>query len=445
MNKEYKNLKDITLDKIIKEMIDVFNTFDDPRKGKNKSYTMADAGLGAFSVFFMQSPSFLDHQKTLEQRIGNSNARTVFGVHEIPSDNQSRNLLDSNDPSKLKPLYSYLYNIFETIGIIESHRSFKGHLLFAFDGTGYFSSDKIHCENCTVKKHKDGRTSYSHSILTPVIVNPNCDKVIPLIPEFITPQDGNEKQDCEINAAKRWLKQHGEDYRGKKITMLGDDLYSHEPFCRDILAQGFDFILVCKQSSHAATYEYIDNLENSNSICTVKKLKCNGAQIETSTYRYANSVPIRSKNDSLLINWIEVTTENQFGKILYKNSFATSHTINDENVCEIVEAGRCRWKIENENNNTLKTKGYNFEHNYGHGKKHLSSILTSLIILAFTIHTLFEFINTKYQELREKLSSRKRFFNDARALTSYICFQSWEHLIEFMLNSFKYDVAYQKT
>jgi hypothetical protein len=76
-------------------------------------------------------------------------------------------------------------------------------------------------------------------------------------------------------------------------------------------------------------------------------------------------------------------------------------------VLEVVEAGRSRWKIENENNNTLKTKGYHFEHNYGHGQRYLSSVLASLILLAFLVHTVLEGIDDQYPLLRQKLPSRQ--------------------------------------
>ena len=106
-------------------------------------------------------------------------------------------------------------------------------------------------------------------------------------------------------------------------------------------------------------------------------------------------------------------------------------------MAEVVEAGRSRWKIENENNNTLKTKGYHFGHNYGHGKQHLSSLLASLIILAFLTHTVLEWADDKFQLLRQKLPPRRRLFDDTKTLTSYLCFDSWEALMDFMLESFK--------
>ena len=87
----------------------------------------------------------------------------------------------------------------------------------------------------------------------------------------------------------------------------------------------------------------------------------------------------------------------------------------------------------NEHNNILKNRGYHLEHNFGHGKNHLSSFLLALNLLAFLFHTVLELVDEKYQLLREELSARKTFFNDVRALLRYLLFESWEHLLDFML------------
>lgn len=105
-----------------------------------------------------------------------------------------------------------------------------------------------------------------------------------------------------------------------------------------------------------------------------------------------------------------------------------------QNVAAIILAGRSRWKIENENNNTLKTKGYNLEHNFGHGKNHLSSLLATFNILAFLFHTLLDFTDEKYQLIRQHLPTRKTFFDDLRALTRYLYFDSWNSLLNFMIH-----------
>lgn len=80
--------------------------------------------------------------------------------------------------------------------------------------------------------------------------------------------------------------------------------------------------------------------------------------------------------------------------------------------------------IENENNNTLKTTGLNLEHNFGHGEKHLSSLLLTLNLLAFLFHTVMGMMDSKYQLQSQKLGTRKTFFDDIRALTRYHCFNS---------------------
>ena len=414
-----------------------FCTLPDSRTGKNCSYEMNDAALSAFSVFFMQNPSFLAQQKTLEKSKGKSNLETLFGVHKTPCDNQIRNLLDTVSPSQFYPIFSYIFKGLMASGYFKSFVSIKKSLLVALDGVEYFSSEKIHCDCCSTQTFSNGKTRYSHKAITPVVVSPSQSSVIPLAPEFISPQDGCEKQDCELNASKRWLEREKELFANQSITLLGDDLYSHQPFCELILEHEKHFIFVCKQDSHKTLYEWLADFEREGKIKTYQQKQWNGKQHIFYQYRYMNQVPLKDDDKALMVNWCEVRITNTQGKILYYNSFITDYAINNANIQTIIEAGRARWKIENENNNTLKTKGYSFEHNFGHGKQHLASVLATLILLAFLFHTILEYFDQCYRLLREHLSSRKMFFDDIRALTRYLCFESWQHLMEFMLTQFE--------
>ena len=132
----------LTLDDITKQIRSTFEQFTDPRQGKNRRYTLVDAGLSAFSVFFMQSPSFLEYQRSLDQWLGRNNAQTLFGVHQIPSDNQIRHLLDATDPGQVNPLFSFLFQALHQAGVVETYRSVNQTLLLAFDGVEYFSSQR---------------------------------------------------------------------------------------------------------------------------------------------------------------------------------------------------------------------------------------------------------------------------------------------------------------
>lgn len=428
----------LTFSDVVRQLRTIFETFFDRRTGKNSTYTMTDAALSAFAVFFMQSPSFLDYQKTMQATQGKNNARTLFGVFDIPTDNHIRSLLDAVDPTTIYPMFDFIFEGFQRSGIIDTFRMADNRLLLALDGTQYFSSQKIHGPCCSSKTHSNGAVNYSHTVVTPVLVKPGSDMVISLAPEFIHPQDGHAKQDCEINASLRWLESRGNQFAALGVTVLGDDLYCHEPFCRALRAKEFEFILVCKPDSHKTLYEWVDDLDRNGVVKTLVCKRWTGKQYETDIYRYVSAVPLRNADDALLVTWCEITTRTEDRKVLYHNAFATSLVVDDTNIAQIIASGRARWKIENENNNVLKTKGYRFDHNYGHGQQYLSSLLATLILLAFLLHTLLNLMDDKFQLLREKLPSRKRLFDDMKAVTTYWCFDSWEHLLDFMIEGWSY-------
>ena len=144
-------------------------------------------------------------------------------------------------------------------------------------------------------------------------------------------------------------------------------------------------------------------------------------------------MPLKDGEDALRVNWAELTIFDTEGKVRKRHSFATNHLITKNNVVSLVEAGRGRWKIENEHNNTLKTKGYNLEHNFGHGKEHLSNLLLTFNLIAFLFHTVLEIFDKRYALIRTTLPRRDRFFHDLKALTQYFLFKSWNDLMCFML------------
>jgi hypothetical protein len=275
---------------------------------------------------------------------------------------------------------------------------------------------------------------FYHSAITPVFVKPGQAQVLPLPPEFIVPQDGHEKQDCERNAAKRWLARYHGHFEAHSVTYLGDDLYANQPLCQ-LLAETYQefFIFVCKPESHEGLYQWLDFLEKTASLETVTQRHWNGKRGELWCYRFAPQVPLRNGADALLVNWFElVITDEKTGASHYQNSFVTNHPVTTANVAELTQVGRARWKIENENNNTLKTKGYHFEHNFGPGSQDLANVLATLNLLAFLLHTVQELLTPAYQRLRQALGPRKTFFNDLRALTRYMIFDSWDDLFRFM-------------
>lgn len=406
----------------------------DERTGHNTRYRMQDAALGAFGLFFTQSPSFLEYQRRLQASKGRDNAQTLFGVQQIPCDNQIRTLLDPIAPSHFDPIFLEVFERLDQHHLFDNFRVLGDQLLVALAGTTYFSSQAIHCPNCLTRQLSNGQTLYYHPAITPVVVCPRRSQVIALPPEYIMPQDGHDKQDCEQMAGKRWMHHHAHAIAPHHVTLLGDDLYSKQPFCTLALEKGFNFILVCKPDSHPKLYERVAFWQTNDGIAVCESRHWNGRFTEVSLYRSLNDVLLLDGKDALSVNWFEITVVNATtGEQLYHNSFITNHRITAENVAEAAQAGRGRWKIENENNNVLKTKGYHVEHNFGHGKQSLAAVMLSLNLLAFLFHTVLEWGDTQYALLRRALARRQAFFEDIRALTRYMVFDSWDHLMDFMI------------
>src|SRR3954465_2277264 len=181
----------------------------DPRTGDNGSYAMADFGLAAFSVFFAQSPSFLAHQRQLAAGHGRSHAPTLFGMSRIPGDSHIRRMLDPVAPDHLLPVFDEVIGDLERSGGLAAFQRLGSRVLIALDGTEYHRSTKIYCPHCSTRTRAGQPTEHFHTLLAATIVAPGHQHAVPLAPEFIVPQDGHDKQDCESRAVRRWLARHG--------------------------------------------------------------------------------------------------------------------------------------------------------------------------------------------------------------------------------------------
>jgi hypothetical protein len=343
-------------------------SFPDKRKGGEAVYSMADIGLAAFSLFFMQSEAFLQYQRTLEDGHGRSNCHSLFGMRRIPTDNHIRSMLDKVEPSRLQPCFDACLAAVQIHGGLESFQRLGGRCLIALDGTEYFRSSKIGCRHCLTRKRANGATESYHAMLAASLVAPGHTMVLPLMPEFIASQDGADKQDCERAAAKRWLALHGPKLRPLKPVYLGDDLFACQPICQAVRAQDADFLFTCKPDSHKALYDFIAGARPQELIVR-EKLR---AKRQTVRYRWFEAIPLRHGADAMEVNYLAMTIMDGKGKLTYHNAFVTSLPIAKATVAEIAASARARWKIENGSFNVMKNNGYGLEHNFGHGPRTIS-------------------------------------------------------------------------
>jgi hypothetical protein len=432
--------------KILVESIEIlretFKELPDNRALKGQIYSIEDIALSAFSLFYFQSGSWLNFQRNMQKKTGRSNAKSLFGIENIASDNHIRDMLDAIEINKLAVIFDKLYEILEKKGTLKEYEYFENTLLVLLDGTYYHSSKKIHCEHCQTREKEDKKGNkyieYYHSAITPILAHPKSKEVLALLPELISNKDGEKKQDCEINASKRWLEKEHTIAQYYQLTILGDDLYCKTPLIEDIRAKGHNYIFVCKPTSHKKMYEQIEYIENLGEVDTKEVCKRNfkTRKEEIYYYKYLNEVDLTGDKESIKVNWCSVEVKDNKGKTIYRGVFATDYIITDENVEKIIEAGRCRWKIENENNNTLKTGGYNLAHNFGHGKEGLSEFLFTLNILSFFIHTITYKFDKEYKELYELVSNRKTFFSHIFTFTTFFYISDWDSLWHIMLEGY---------
>ena len=430
----------ISFDSLIAQFNRAIGELEDPRKPSNaSSYSIKDAVLGAFGCFFMQSASFLDYQRQLDSRNGRNNAQSLFGLEKIPRVEQIRNILDQIAAQGLFQVFTNIYHALHQQGYLRGFETLGANLLVALDGTDYYSSQKISCPCCSKRTSRTGQVTYSHKAILPVIVSPAQSAVISLAPAVIIPQDGHAKQDCEQAAAKRWIASSAPKiFKAQAVTLLGDDLFSRQPMCEDVLVSGFNFIFVCLLESHPVLYDWVAFQATHGHVKTTQRQQRRGKTDEVWQYRYLNDVPMRAEAPMLSVNWCELTvTRKSNGKVLYRNSWVPNHHLTPQHVIEVAAAGRCRWKTENENHNVLKTKGYHLEHNFGHGKQHLSVFLLTLNLLAFLWHTVLHLADERYQQIQQIRGTRQGFFQDILALTNYLWFESWAALLDFMLDQSK--------
>jgi hypothetical protein len=414
------------LPSLLSGLATVCGTFPDSRKGRGGNIEIADFGLAAFSMFFMQSASFLAYQRSLEKGHGRSNGQTLFGIGRIPSDNYIRDRLDEADPALLRPCFERMETLLAEPPMRQAFGRLGGRILIAWDGTEYFCSQKLGCPNCLARERSNGRKENYHCLLSATVVAPGHSKVIPLMPEFVSTQDGAEKQDCERNAVKRWFAKNGARLAPLRPIFLGDDLFACHPVAKMVTDAGADFIFTCKPTSHKALHDFIDGAELSRHEQKVRRRNTK----ETLRYRWIEAVPIRDGEDALSVNWIGFEILDAKGKVKYSMAWVTSLPVSKDNVADIVAGGRARWKIENESFNVLKNHGYELEHNFGHGQKFLAMTLAALNLLAFAWHAVLELLDPPWRAAREAAAKRTSFFAHILMLTAYVVFPSWQLFLQ---------------
>jgi Transposase DDE domain len=379
-----------------------------PELRRCPSFPLADTLMAGLALFSLKDPSLL----AFCGRALDHNLCSVFGLKAIPSDTQMREILDDVHPNQLRPAVKEVFRQVQRGKILEDYVFLEGCYLVALDGVEYFSSQKVHCDHCMTRTHSNGTVSYYHQMLGAVIVHPDFSEVIPLMPEPIQRQDGQAKNDCERNAAGRWLKQFRKDHPHLPIIVIEDALSPNAPHIRDLREHHAHFILGVKEGDHKHLFEQFEQRVQAEQVGVVYEEDASGAN---RIWTFVNDVSINESNQEVLVNLL-VYVELDANGVTHTWAWVTDLTLTTGKVRQVARGGRARWRIENETFNTLKNQGYHFEHNYGHGYKHLAEVLAFLMILAFLIDQVQQKCNPLFQKAWEKKGAKCGLWEAVRHL-----------------------------
>jgi hypothetical protein len=387
---------------------------------------LADALMSAFAMFSLKDPSLLAFDARRYER----NLAHLYGIQEVPSDTQMREILDSVDPEQLRPTFADVFRELQRGKALEQLVFWEGCYLLLLDGTGYFSSQKIHCDSCLQKvNHKTGEVTYHHQILGAAIAHPDHKEVIPLAPEAIVKQDGDNKNDCERNAAKRLLQKIRREHPRLKLIVVEDSLASNAPHIRELIAQRMHFILGVKPGDHPFLWKHVDAAFDEGRVTILSWCRGN-IRCEIS---FVNRLPLNESNADLLVNFLRYAEYNAEGQLQKIFTWITDIRIVHANARLLVRGGRARWKIENETFNTLKNQGYHYEHNFGHGERHLSVVFAMLMMLGFLVDQVQQLCCPLFQAVLEKVKSKRSLWEKLRSHVYHFTFRSMQQLYEAIL------------
>lgn len=293
---------------------------------------------------------------TLRYLSGNKN------VTELPHYDTLNYYLERLSPDCLSELRRKM-----VYSLIRGKQFYRNRLLGKYwrvilDGTGTASFSEKHCNNClksaSITKSGKKITFYYHKVLEAKLVL--GEKVIvSLGTEFIENEDEDTgKQDCEMNAAKRLLERIKKEYPRLPICIQGDALYEAEPIMEICRRNGWKYIFTHKEARQRIVdenYSLLTEDDGKQKVCGICKEKGEGAYYnhveklagkteEMNFYEYTCKKTVKGKEAEVHFRWV------------------TNIELNKRNLEEMTDAGRGRWKIENEGFNNQKNGLYDIQH-----------------------------------------------------------------------------------
>ena len=384
------------------------------KRADNKSYEVLDALKSGFAIYSLKFASLFSFRKRSKAEDGNLN--TVYGIQNIPTDNTLRNILDGIHPDKIRKGFHDLFKRVRKLGILDSYRYWRKHVVVSVDGVEHFCSKNINCKHCMQRKHRDGTTSFYHSTLSAAIVHPDKKEVFILDNEPIVKRDGETKNDCERNAAQRLFDHLQSLYSKDFMVFVFDALYACAPVIKRLVEiSRWEFVIAVTPSGNKSLFRQFKARDKRGEV------KWHTMEDDQGKHRfgYANDLALNDSNTDIRVHMLYYEWTNKKGEVKIF-TWISGIKLTKSNVYKVMRMGRSRWKIENETFNTLKNQNYNFEHNFGHGKEHLCTNFAYLMMLAFYVDQIQQSGCQYFKEILRELKTGLKLWDGIRAVFKII-------------------------
>lgn len=402
------------------------------QRRSNSSYLITDVCKSAFAIYSLKVASLLEFRPKTE--VEKENLKQLFQIKNIPSDNGMRKILDKVDSSQLRTVFNDVSRYLQEHGVFEQYQYLENYNVISIDGVEHYCSKQVNCPCCLERKHRDGSTSYYHSMLSAALVCPKKQAVFVLDNEPIIRQDGDAKNDCERNAAKRLFANLSVVHGSKSIVYVLDALYGCAPIINLIEGSSpqWRYIINCKETGNKHLFKQFDQANEQG------KVRWKNYRRKDGTYEvgYINQLELNASNKSVKTNMVIVNFRNKKGEVK-TFSYITNLEVNDSTAMKTIEMGRSRWKIENEVFNTLKNQQYNFEHSFGHGKENLATNFAYLMMLAFTIDQIRQFNSRLFRSIWKGLNSKIATWDAIRTVFKMVPCESVDDLCHKILTIYQ--------
>lgn len=345
------------IDKYFPRLFIMFENLSDSRQQGKITYSMKSICITRLFALLcgITSMNSLTNKFNNDFTISNLSKIINESLSDLPHYDTINDVFDDLNIDELRKIQKYIVNAIIRSKMFDKFK-YNGCFQLLVDGTGLVTFNYNHCDHCIVKKHSDGHISYEHNVLEAKLVFGSF--VLSIDSEFIENPDPSvvniKKQDCEMNAFKRMAKRIKKNFPKLKFIITGDALYAAGPFIKICLDNNWNYIFRLKSDRLKTVNQDFDGIINIESGSSLKNY------FLVKDYEY-------NKYKFNIVRFNDLVEDKIF-------TFITNLWIDDNNIKDIINLGRNRWKIENQGFNNQKNIYFDIthmcSHNYNAMKAH---------------------------------------------------------------------------